>query len=178
MKWNGTRAWIFWPMHVCPILILFISCHRYVSYTYIKRWRKFQNGTQFLESAALLFLISQPSINKWQNWIANGIELGFSPKLFNKINDNMPQVSFWAVLMNEFFGQLISHPQLKRSFYWKLEKLASSTWSLHAAVLHELFMRFSEWKSESACKSIQYTENICCLTWSTINIASSTKECF
>ena len=41
MKWNGTRAWICWPMHVCPILILVISCHQYVSYTNIKRWQKF-----------------------------------------------------------------------------------------------------------------------------------------
>ncbi len=28
------------------------------------------------------------------NWIANGTELDFSTKLFNKININMPQVSF------------------------------------------------------------------------------------
>jgi len=30
-------------------------------------------------------------------WIANGTELDFSTKLFNKININMPQVSFWEV---------------------------------------------------------------------------------
>ena len=31
------------------------------------------------------------------SWIANGTELDFSTKLFNKININMPQVSFWEV---------------------------------------------------------------------------------
>jgi hypothetical protein len=31
---------------------------------------------------------------KTENWIANGIELAISTKLFNKINITMPQVSF------------------------------------------------------------------------------------
>ena len=60
-------------------------------------------------------------------WIANGTELGFSTKLFNKINIDMPQISFWAVLINEGFGQLNSHPQLNWISDRKLEKLASST---------------------------------------------------
>ena len=62
-------------------------------------------------------------------WIDNGTELGFSTKLFNKININMPQVSFWEVLINNIFGQPISHPQLNWISDRKLEKLASSTWS-------------------------------------------------
>jgi hypothetical protein len=60
-------------------------------------------------------------------WIDTGTELGFSTKLFNKINIDMPQISFSAVLIDECFGQPISHPQLNWISDRKLEKLASST---------------------------------------------------
>ncbi len=60
-------------------------------------------------------------------WIDNGTELGFSKKLFNKININMPQVSFCEVFIYYLFGLLISHSQLNWISDRKLEKLASST---------------------------------------------------
>ncbi len=133
-------------MHVCPVLMLLISCQQHVSYTNIKRWWKFQNATQFLWRAALLFLIFQLKINKdreldhqW-NWAY------FSTNLFNKINITMPELSVWSVLFNQFFCQPISHAQLNWTSDRKLEKLASSTWSLGAIVLYQLFMRFSEWR--------------------------------
>jgi len=58
----------------------------------------------------------------------------------------MCPVSFWAVWLAICFGWPISYAQLNWISDRKLEKLAWSTWSFHAIVLYELFMKFSEWK--------------------------------
>ncbi len=49
-------------------------------------------------------------------------------------------------LVSNFFGWPISYAQLNWISDRKLEKLAWSTWTFHAIVLYELFMKFSEWK--------------------------------
>ena len=69
-------------------------------------------------------------------------------------NENIQQKQYYSasgILLGCFchtnlFVILISHPTLNWIYDRKLEKLASSTWSLHAFVLYELFMIFSELK--------------------------------
>ncbi len=55
-------------------------------------------------------------------------------------------------LISRFFCPPILQPQLKWISDRKLEKLASSTWSLYAIVVYELFMIFLDEKSELACE--------------------------
>jgi hypothetical protein len=146
MKWNGTLAWICWPMHVRPILTSVLL----VIYKFLILISSddgiFQIQLNFSEELhSYSWFFSWASI-KDRTLNYRGIELDFSMKLFNKNNISMPQVSLWAVLFDDVFCLPISLPQLNLISDRKLEKLASSTWSLHAIVLYELFMRFSEWK--------------------------------
>ena len=145
MQWNGTRAWICWPMHGCPILISVRSFHLLVSYTIIMRWRKFQNATRFLYRAAPLFLFFQPRINeRKRTGLLMESSMVFQRNYSTKTILQSLQYPFEPFCFTIYFIVLISHPQLNWISDRKLEKSASSTWSLRAIDLYELFMRFSE----------------------------------
>ncbi len=71
------------------------------------------NATQFLQRAALPFLIFQPSIKKRQRTgLPNEMILVFSTKPLNKNKITLPQVFLWSVLFHNFMVVIISHPQL------------------------------------------------------------------